>query len=385
MSASDPSDHRHFGFETAGSPGGTSYGNTLLLHSDPVELLTQILTQIRSAKARVWVELYILDSDSVGRLVIHEVESAALRGCDVVLLLDGWGSRRFSRRVRDRLLRAGVRVCYFNPVFPWTTPGRRVDSVLHRDHRKVVLVDDAAFVGGRNISKDYLGDKPIFFDLNLEVRGPAVYDIATVVADGVRQSIGVDLNLPERQAAGPDDCRTSVLELDQRSGFPDLDRAIQSSVQSATRSVSIITPYFVPPRWFLDAIGRALSRGVRVRILTAGKSDVPMATSAGRHIYSELLAVGAEIFEMRNIILHAKSVVIDDRICVVGSYNIDAYGSRHNLELGVASVSSVLAAQLESVFDSSIPASAAVSASEWRRRPALSRFIDWLSWRVYRV
>jgi cardiolipin synthase len=258
-------------------------------------------------------------------------------------------------------------------------------SVLHRDHRKIVIADNVAFAGGRNISKDYLGEHPLFLDMTVQVEGPAVYDICTVFVDAVRQSVGVELSLPPRADPIFGGVDTAVIELDQRLGYPDLDRTIQNALDRVLRRCSIITPYFVPPDWFMQSLRSALERGVAVRILTAGKSDVPLAKSAGRHIYAELLELGAAIFEMQGQVLHTKAITFDDDVCVVGSYNIDAFGSLHNLELGIAAESPALVAALEAGLDARIAGTEPVKAADWARRGRWTRFVERLSYRLYRI
>ncbi|NNE34270.1 MAG: phosphatidylserine/phosphatidylglycerophosphate/cardiolipin synthase family protein, partial [Rhodothermales bacterium] len=341
-------------FQTKGSPGGTSVGNELTLRPDAAEMLEVLLGLIRSASDRIWLEVYIFESDQIGKAVTAELVTAARRGCEVVVLIDGWGGRKFPSKARRHLVDAGVSVAFYNPVWFLRKRGRRIASGLHRDHRKIMVIDDVAFVGGRNISEEYLGDRPTFQDLSLQIRGPAVRDIATLFVSDWLSATGEEISLPASAPQFSGGIEVSVIELDQRQGYPDLDLTIRNTLSRTKENCRIVTPYFVPPQWFLDEIFAALDRGVEVQILTAGRSDVPMARSAGRHLYDRLLQRGARVYELKGIVLHAKSITFDDSLCVVGSYNIDAYGSRHNLEVGVAASSTSLVRALNHQLDAAL-------------------------------
>ncbi|ARA93856.1 hypothetical protein AWN76_012270 [Rhodothermaceae bacterium RA] len=366
--------------------GGTSAGNRLTLITDGNEAFRLAYEAIRQARTRVWLESYIVEPDEVGRPAIAALAEAARRGCDVVLLFDRWGSPRLGRRHAAPILEAGGRVATFNPVLPWQKLGRKVASILHRDHRKILIADDVGFCGGRNISVDYGGAGPArFFDETVRLEGPCVRDLAHVFADSFYDATGASLALPPPPPPFPDGVPVAVLGLNARQQELDLKRAIHRLLQHTRRSCYVMTPYFIPPRWFMNALCELARRGTDVRVLTAGHSDVPAARTAGRHLYGRLLRAGVRIFEHRHPILHAKHLTLDDTVGIAGSYNVDRYGEKHNLEVGVIALDPAFTAQLNRTFFERLHHAEEITRSAWQRRTLAARAAQWSLFQLSRI
>jgi len=366
--------------------GGTSDGNRLTLYTDGDEAFAVAYEAITRAQRRVWLEMYILEPDEVGRLAVEALAEAARRGCDVILLFDRFGSSRLRARHAAPIRRAGGRVALYNPLFPWRKSGRKIAPFSHRDHRKILIVDDVGFTGGRNISAAYGGPGPeSFYDITLRLEGPCVRDLASVFLDALYSATRDVPRLPEPTLPFSDGVFVDVLELNARAQEHDLDRGIYALLTQAQRHCYIATPYFIPPDWFQRALLEAMRRGVTVSILTAGRSDVPHARLAGRHLYGPLLAAGVRIFEMRHPILHAKYLTIDGRHCIISSYNVDQFGGKHNLEVGVAVRDPTLTLALEAEFSARLADSDEVTLAAWRQRPWYTRLVGWLLYQLARL
>lgn len=371
-------DTRFTPHDTAGTPGGTSEGNRARLYVDGGETYRAALADIRNARRVVWLETYTLEPDEVGAEFIEALADAAARGCDVRLMCDRFGSMRFGRSHARPILVAGGHVAVYNPLLRGRRFGRRIASLLHRDHRKILVADDVAYTGGQNISTDYDGtDEAIFFDVMVRITGPSVRHMATVFVDAYRDATGESLPVPEPQEPFEDGFPVDVLELNREKAHHDLDVTLRRALRSAQASVWMVTPYFVPPQWVLDELRSTAQRGVDVQLLTAGRSDVPFARVAGRHLYGRLLSEGIRIFEMQHPILHAKFLVIDGRIGMIGSYNMDRYGALHNLEVGVAIHDERMAGELASVFRGCLERSEEVTMERWLGRGVTQRALQW--------
>jgi cardiolipin synthase A/B len=377
------SSERFAAFETVGTPGGTSQGNHVRLFANGDQSYALAHRDIESAKERVWVETYILEPDEVGNEFMRSLIAAARRGLDVRLLYDRWGSPNISEEHAQPLIDAGGHVAMYNPFLPNKKLGRKIGSLVHRDHRKIMIADDAGYTGGRNISEDYGGPGPdVFFDVTLRIEGPATRDLASIFADAWVDATGESLELPPVAEPYGDGIDLDVLELNRKKGHHDLDRTIHHVLRQARSRCILVTPYFVPPDWFLEEIVAMTERGVDVRLLTAGKSDVPFAKVAGRHLYGRLLKRGMRIFEMSAPALHAKFMSVDGCYGLVGSYNVDRYGAKHNLELGVGLRDSAVASELESIFQSCLESSHEITIDGWKRRGPLKRLGQWAAYRL---
>lgn len=360
--------------------GDGSHGNRLTLYSDGDEAFRVMHRAILNARERVWLETYILEPDEVGLAVMEALTDAARRGCDVILLYDRWGSPKVRTRHTAPIREAGGRVAVFNPLLPFRKIGRQIGTLLHRDHRKILIADSIGFCGGYNVSAEYGGPGPeVFYDLLLRVEGPEVRALAGVLLESYHDATGEHCALPPPvPPVHANGAFAQALALDAREDEQGLNRAVRQALREAEKRCYLITPYFVPPPWFIEELGATSERGVDVRVLTAGRSDVPAMRVAGRHIYGPLLQRGVRIYEMQHPLLHAKALTLDGVDSIVGSYNVDQYGSRHNQEVGLATEDPGLAADLEREFKACLTRSREVDYAWWNARPPLARLAQWL-------
>lgn len=363
---------RHL-FDDGPFTGNRSTGNRLELFCDGDASFEAVWEAIESAKTRVWIEIYTLEPDAVGNRTLRLLTKAAGRGCDVILVCDRFGSSHLLDDHRKPLEAAGGRVVMFNPPWPWRKIGHQVGSLLHRDHRKVVVVDDdIGFCGGRNISEAYAGKEygtNFYYDTLMRIKGSATRRLASVFLSSLSETAGIERPLPPLTPGEPDGVPVQVLGLNDRKDKHLLNKAIQRVLAAAREKCYLTTPYFVPAGWFMQGLIDAARRGVDVRVMTAGDTDVPAARIAGRHIYGRLLKEGIRIYELTGQTLHAKNFTVDGGLVSVGSYNIDRWSSQHNLEANVAAISPELAERLEAEFFMNARRAREVSLGEWRRRP----------------
>lgn len=364
----------------------SSPGNRLTLYTVGDQAFESAFEAIQTARERVWLETYIFEPDEVGNMARDALAHAARRGCSVILIFDRWGSPKIGMRYAEPIIEAGGQVAIYNPLLPWRKLGRNIAPILHRDHRKILITDDVGFCGGANVSLDYGGPGPeLFFDMTLKVEGPCVQELGILFLDTLEQTGAPVPAVPNRPEPLPGGMPAEVLSLDARQGEMEFDDALHELITDAEDYCLLMTPYFVPPDWFKRELKQAAARGVNVEILTAGRSDVPLARVAGRHLYEELLESGVSVFEMQHPILHAKCLTVDGRYSIVGSYNIDAYGGKHNLEVGIASSDAALASALVAEFRRRTVDAEAIHLEEWRRRPWRSRIAESLLYALSKI
>jgi cardiolipin synthase len=365
--------------------GAASSGNHVDVFGDGDDAFEAIWQAIDGAQRRVWYETYILEPDRVGTRTIEALTNAARRGCRVRLLYDAVGSPRAGEALIAPLRQAGAEIYRFNPLFRW----HRKFPLLSRDHRKIMIVDDdTAFAGGMNTAEDYAGQRHgngCFRDCHVRLRGPCARDIAAVHLDSLKhvteERVPLDLEYAPRRG------RTFVQALSSHGlrGRRPLQRAVRLTVRHSVRRCLITTPYFVPPQRLMNAIKHAASRGVEVTILTAGLSDVPVVRAAAQHIYGELLKRRVRIFELFGCTLHAKTMTIDGVYSTVGSFNLDTWSDKRNLEVNVGMVDAGVAAQLEKQFQANLTTSKEVTFDNWRKRTRWQRLVHWCAYQLMRL
>jgi cardiolipin synthase len=272
----------------------------------------RMLEAIAQARESVYLEVYLFSPTGWGARFLDALAAAAARGVRVTVIVDGWGSMRGGREVVTRLRAAGCEARIYNRLLSLFV-GR-----LRRDHRKILLVDDAvAFLGGINIGDEYAGDERArgWADLAVEIRGPA------------SARLGRRLR---HERVGPWDGPVHIY-LSSESGGRKLRKRYVKAFAAAKRRLWVAHAYFLPDRGLIRALRRAARRGVDVRLLLAGRSDVPFAHAATMILYRRLLQAGVRIFEWSRSVLHVKAATVDGKRFLVGSFNLDPL-SLANLE-----------------------------------------------------
>ena len=354
------------------------------MYCDGDQRLDDIWAAIDQAQREIWFEIYTMEPDRVGNRTIEALTRAAERGCKVTLLYDAVGSSGLTESVLRPLRQAGAEIEVFNPLWRW----RRKIPLLRRDHRKIIIVDgQVGFCGGMNISEQYAGPRygnSRFRDCHVKLEGPCVRDLAAVFASSWRALHKGPKRLPKRpEAVG--DTFTQVFASSGWQGRRPIQRALRMTIRNALQHCYITTPYFVPPLRLMRAINRAAKRGVDVRILTAGNSDVPIVRMAAQHIYGAFLRHGVRIYEMFDSTLHAKTLTIDGLYGTVGSFNLDTWSDKRNLEVNVAMIDPQVAGEIQSQFLNDIEGATEVTLDNWHKRPWWRRVLNWTAYQVLRL
>jgi cardiolipin synthase len=364
--------------------GGASTGNRIEAFTDGDAVFEAMWAAIDGARRRVVVETYRLGDDRVGRRTLEVLTRAAQRGVEVLVVADAFGSSLDEGRVEE-LEQAGGRLVEFNPLLQLRSKYARST----RDHRKLLVVDgETAFCGGLNLAEEYAGPEHgtgLFRDALLRLEGPCAVDLERLVLETLGDCTGDAPALSPVAEPDPDGQLVQVLESNRRRKRRAIQRSIRVTVGRAARRVLVTSPYFVPPRSLIRALSKAAARGVEVCVLTAGRSDVPIVRLASQHLYGRLLRAGVRVFEMRERTLHAKTIAIDGVYVSVGSFNLDAWSYRRNLEVNVSALDPELAAELERQFTADLDISEEVTLQGWRQRSIPERAVHWLTYQLLRI
>lgn len=303
-----------------------------------------MLEAIRGARKAVYLELYILDDDSRGHEFFKALEDASLRGVRVVALLDVVGSFDLLSNAVAGLRAAGAEALFCS--FFWK-----------RLHRKVLIVDGGAadaraFIGGVNVGKKYARWR----DLQVEVRGAVVQSAIRSFARVYRRCGG---QAPIEQAAGVSGPARRGVFRKARLWFVDhgigtrrkeLRRHYGARLDAARQSVVIVTPYLFPPRWLIARLHQAMIRGVRVEVIMPKSTDHRIVDSINRSYAACLNELGASCFFTEGM-NHAKAMLVDRAVGVIGSQNFDRLSFEWNIEAGVFFDDPAMVRDLAAIID----------------------------------
>jgi cardiolipin synthase len=327
-------------------PARWTEGNDFTLLENGEEFFPRVFECIANAQREVVVETFILFEDKVGLQLHQALVTAARKGVQVDITIDGWGSPDLSSHFIRTLCEAGVRMHVFDP---GPRPFGLRPKVLRRLHRKIVVVDgQVAFIGGINYSADHLADygPEGKLDWSTEVRGPIVADIHrfahAALAAGSRHSHHRhwwrwrrQVRPTPEQVPHAGSARAVLVSRDNGAHTTDIEHQYRVAIRAARRRIVIANAYFFPGYRLIRDLRRAARRGVDVRLILQGTPDMAIVKVGASALYSHLAKAGVRIFEYRDRPLHGKVAIIDDEWATIGSSNLDPLSLGLNLEANV--------------------------------------------------
>ena len=386
--------------------------NDVRLLIDGPQTYDAIFSAIAQATRSVDVEVYIFDDDTIGNAMADLLKRKRSENVRVRLIYDSVGCVKTPRSLFDSMRDAGVQIVAFNPVNPLA--GKLLD-LNNRDHRKIVIVDDVvAYTGGINISSVYAhgsslarkkrarsngadesGDNKSgddialsdgWRDTQIEIRGPAVNALGELFDATWRSNGGESQLAPAR--GGSDAQQDKYMQGEKYAQGDKYVRVIGSApddkvniiyadlltaIDHAQRSIHITMSYFSPDQRTIEALRHAAQRGVQVQLVLPGFSDWWPVLEAGRSHYANLLDANIEIYEQREVFLHAKTVVIDGVWSTVGSSNMDMRSFLHNNEINVVVLGNEFGEAMEAMFANDRAHAQKIDSGAWTKRPLLAR------------
>jgi cardiolipin synthase len=398
---------------------------------DGAEAFRAMIAAIDGAREEVVLETYILRDDRLGASVQEALVRAAARGIRTYVLADAVGSMGTHDRFWDSLTKRGVVVRLFHRF--WHHP---LDA-LRRDHRKLLVCDrQIAFTGGMNIGDEYGSSirarHDVWRDTFVQVEGSVARELAAVFAEGWDRARGPALpgleyvswseaveGAPQQhvevasapvmhrrwqramqrqlqrqlgrqrdrrrgrlvrrviEVAAPEDRAVLVLDPRPGRGQREMLSVLSALMGGARQRLWITTPYFAPPTRALTFLLTAARRGVDVRLLLpSARTDVPLVRHAAHGAYRTLLAGGVRVFEYERATLHAKTMVVDGYVSLIGSSNLDFRSFWLNAECNVLVFDEACATALEDSFHADLANSREITMDEWRERTWSHRLLD---------
>ncbi len=361
--------------QSGSSPLTANNAVKLLINGE--EKFPELLQALSQAKNHIHLEYYIYENDITGNQIAEVLIQKAQEGVEVRFMYDDFGSHGLGKKFINKLQVAGVQTAPFYKI-KWYALANRLN---YRNHRKIIIIDgQITFVGGINMSDKYRNDlqtsKHLFWrDTHLMITGQASsylqylflcdwnfcsqnnleYDAKYFPT--TTQSETLKNNVVQIAASGPDSIQ------------PVIFYSLLEAISSAKKSIYITSPYFIPGESLMDALIIAVQSGLDVKILIPGQSDSVMVNAAASAYYTELLQYGAKIYKYSKGFVHAKTMVIDDDLAIVGSANMDYRSFDLNFEVNAMVYSTTISKQLQAVFIEDLIESDEIDANAWLNRP----------------
>lgn len=383
-----------YNLETSGAV--LTIDNTVSIFTDGEAKYTDLRNELRKASRFIHLQYYIIKDDELFDSISPILAERARAGVEVRILCDGMGGRFMPKKKWEELKQSGVKVgIFFPPIL-----GRLQLRMNYRNHRKIVVIDnEAGYVGGFNIGREYISRDPRFGywrDTHLKLTGGSVLSLQIRFALDWNYAAGEnlfkDMKYFETEAAGSrrgQQGNTAVGDSAGRNaavgdaavgntaaslfGFSPMEagahplgvQIIASGPDASCRQIRdnyirlfakardhiyIQTPYFVPDDAALSALAMAARSGVDVRLMIPCKPDHPFVYWATYSYVGDLLSAGARCYTYENGFLHAKGVMTDSRVCSYGTANMDIRSFELNFEVNAVIYDEETTKKLENIF-----------------------------------
>ena len=342
-----------------------------------------IFDAVNNAERFICLQFYIFKNDETGEALSKLLKQKSRERVKIYLLYDHFGSLGTPRSFWDDLRIAGIEIRASHP-FKWMAPLHYV----HRDHRKLMVIDSKrAFTGGLNIANEYSGfhlrrRSRGWRDTGILLEGPIVGELFDTFKKSWHSWGGGKIDIQEageetfsREQTG--NIPTLPIFVYSRVGRKRMRSLLRYSIDHAQTSISLTTAYFIPSRKMVERLEKAVRRGVKVRLLVPGKSDVPAASYAGKAFFARLLKAGIEIYTYLGEMLHAKTYLFDQCWSLIGSTNLDYQSLRYNDEGNVGILDVSIASKMAEIFEEDLKNSVKIDLEDWHKRPFLERMKEY--------
>lgn len=369
--------------------------NRVTLLTTGAEKFADMFSAIEQAQQYVYLEYFNFRNDSIGNALFDLLERKSREGVKIRVLYDDFGNYSNDRPLRKKHLqvleRDSIDVQVFDPiVFPW------INHALHRDHRKIVVIDGkAVYTGGMNVADYYIHGRPEYGkwrDMHMRIEGGCVTDYRDVFCRMWQRSSGEEIDpaeyrtdsLPDMPLTGlksPADTARVLLGVADR--VPRLSPAVIrqgyiDAIDNAESRIQIVSPYFTLVRSLKKALYRALRRGVKLEVMLSTKCDVSVTPDVSAYNAKRLMKRGADIYYYEDGFHHSKVMMVDSSFCTVGSANLNSRSLCFDYEVNAFIFSPAVTRQLQTIFEEDKQHSTLLTPQNWKKRRSFGRrFMGW--------
>lgn len=348
-----------------------------------------VVDLIDNAQFLIIVVTYILSEDKTGTEIIDHLANAAKRKVRVIVLVDGYATS-LSKKMTEKISSAGIQFYTYAPIKGFDRYiGRRL-------HEKAIVIDDRyALIGGMNIDNKYndMPKKNAWLDFAVLIKGEIVQHV-TKHCKSLQPSKDDFDNVKRKTSNFEIDPKVSFFECEMRIRKNDwlyhineISSTYIGLIQSANKSLIILCSYFIPGKILRRTLKYAALRGVNIKVVTAGPSDVKIAKASERWLYDWMLRNRIEIYEYQKNILHGKLAIADGRRMTLGSYNLNDISTYLSMELNVEIIGNDFCKSAEKNIMEIIKNDSKRIDNEIHRKnrsPAI-QLLRWVSYRLFRI
>lgn len=372
-------------FSDAGVP--ISHNNRVKLLKSGREKFTDLFEAIRQAKHHIHLEYFNFRNDSIAGELFRILAAKAKEGIEVRAMFDAFGNCSNNKPLRKKHLKMireqGIEIVKFDPIkFPY------INHAMHRDHRKIVVIDGmTAYLGGMNIADYYINGLPKigeWRDMHMRIEGDAVGELQKIFLSiwnkETKLQIGGEVYFPTAPERS-DSAHTTITIVDRvpKENSSLLRHSYVAAIDSAQKNLCIINPYFVPTSSITKALKRSIERGIDVRIMISSASDVPFTPDAALYKLHKLMKRGATVYMYNGGFHHSKIMTVDDTFCTVGTANLNSRSLRYDYETNAFIFDKDITDELNRMYEDDVKRCTQLTPEFWKKRSVWRKFVGWFA------
>lgn len=376
-----------------------SDNNSVTLLMSGQEKFDDMFCAIRQARSSVHLEYFNFRNDSIASLLFDLLAEKAKEGVEVRALFDGFGNDSNNQPLLKKHIKAirkrGIEIHEFAPIrFPW------INHVLHRDHRKIVVIDgQIAYTGGMNVADYYIKGTPQvgeWRDMHCRIDGDEVNTLQAIFlriwnktarqnVHGAKYFRGIRGGYYFHDLK-PDTCCTAghkmvgIINREPRTSNKIIRQFYINAINDAKDSIKLVNPYLTLTGKLKRALKRAVKRGVKVEVMVSAKSDIPLTPDCVFYNVHKLMKHGVDVYIYEPGFHHTKIIMVDGMFCTVGSANLNSRSLRFDYEENAVIIDPCTTAELSHMFDHDKTRSFKLTPEKWKEfRTGWQKFIGWFA------
>ena len=376
-----------------------SDNNSVTLLMSGQEKFDDMFCAIRQARSSVHLEYFNFRNDSIASLLFDLLAEKAKEGVEVRALFDGFGNDSNNQPLLKKHIKAirkrGIEIYEFDPIrFPW------INHVLHRDHRKIVVIDgQIAYTGGMNVADYYINGTPQvgeWRDMHCRIDGDEVNTLQAIFlriwnktarqnVHGAKYFRGIRGGYYFHDLK-PDTCCTTghkmvgIINREPRTSNKIIRQFYINAINDAKDSIKLVNPYLTLTGKLKRALKRAVKRGVKVEVMVSEKSDIPLTPDCVFYNVHKLMKHGVDVYIYEPGFHHTKIIMVDGLFCTVGSANLNSRSLRFDYEENAVIIDPCTTAELSHMFDHDKTRSFKLTPEKWKEfRTGWQKFVGWFA------
>ncbi len=358
--------------------------NEITVFTDGNEKFNALIEDMEQAKEFIHIQYYIIKNDVLFNRIKDVLVEKAKQGVEVRILFDSMGCRSVSPKYWKELQKQGIMIAEFFPAILRHLQMR----VNYRNHRKIVVIDNkVAYVGGFNIGKEYIGLDPKFGywrDTHMRIEGTALLQLEIrFLLDwnyAAKQNLFMNPKYLETTARSfHSGCEMQIISSGPDSRMKIIRDNYVRLIGKAKKSIYIQTPYFIPDDALLTSLTLAIYSGIDVNIMIPCKPDHPFVYWATYSYIGDLVMAGAKCYTYNNGFLHAKGIIVDDKVFCYGTANMDIRSFSLNFEVNAVVYSEKKATEMREIFEKDLEHCSLITKDIYASRSLIIRIKEQVS------